>query len=119
MSPTAAAVTSITRAAMALGALTHSAAAIAVAAIAARNIRVPCSPCRCTPPSVQAKHGGAVPASFLFGDQHPRARRANLARQRVDVVGPVVAAAVDEKRGSPRDAAQVGAVDVLRDPVRG
>ena len=39
-------------------------------------------------------------------------------RERGDVVGAVVAAAVDEEGRRARDAAQVGAVDVLGDPPR-
>src|SRR5664280_292848 len=38
--------------------------------------------------------------------------------QSVDVVGPVVAPAVEEEGRSARDSAEIGAVDVLGDPVR-
>src|ERR671914_2713000 len=48
----------------------------------------------------------------------PRPSRADGARQRVDVVGAVVAAPVDEERRGAGDAAEVGALHVLGDPVR-
>src|SRR4051812_23047000 len=47
----------------------------------------------------------------------PLSRRADSRRQARDVVGAVVAAAVDEERRGPRDSAEVGALHVLRDAV--
>src|SRR3954449_6043510 len=45
-----------------------------------------------------------------------RSGEAHGRRERVDVVGTVMAAAVDEEGRRAGDAAQVGTVDVVRDP---
>ncbi len=51
----------------------------------------------------------------LGGDRRADARGAHGRGERADVVGAVVAAAVDEERRRAGDAAEVGAVDVLGD----
>src|SRR5581483_2652406 len=52
----------------------------------------------------------------LRRERGPGACRADGCGERLDVVRAVVALAVDEERRRPGDAAQVRAVDVLRDP---
>ena len=51
----------------------------------------------------------------MLGDRSLRTRHAYRGRERGDVVGAVVAAAVDEEGRRTGDAAQVGAVDIFGD----
>ena len=80
-----------------------------------------------TPPSGTGRAAASAPTEIADGyvalivaalsALRPR-RRLDFPRERVDVVGALVAAAVDEERGRARHAAGVGALDVTRHPRR-
>src|SRR5581483_7924177 len=69
-------------------------------------------------PAFRAGVRPALTRTLPRGDRRAGARRPDRPRERGDVVGAVVAAAVHEERRRPRDAAQVGAVHVLGDTRR-